>query len=53
MFVIREVLNCRPGRVRDMVEKFKTISMVLKDMGQEPLRRAHRRRGRAVLDRRR
>jgi hypothetical protein len=38
MYVIREVLNCRPGRVRDMVEKFRSISMVLKDMGQEPLR---------------
>lgn len=38
MYVIREVLNCRPGRVREMVEKFKAISTVLKDMGHEPLR---------------
>lgn len=38
MYVIREVLNCKPGRVRQMVEKFKGISTALKEMGQEPLR---------------
>jgi hypothetical protein len=38
MYVIREVLNCKPGKVRQMVEKFRSISMVLKEMGQEPLR---------------
>ena len=38
MYVIREVLNCKPGKVRQMVEKFRTISTVLEGMGQEPLR---------------
>ena len=38
MYVIREVLNCRPGKVRHMVEKFRKISGVLKEMGQPPLR---------------
>jgi hypothetical protein len=38
MYVIREVLNCKPGKVRQMVEKFRSISTVLKDMGHEPLR---------------
>ena len=38
MFVIREVLNCKPGKVRQMVEKFRSISTALKEMGQEPLR---------------
>ena len=38
MYVIREVVNCKPGKVRQMVEKFRSISTVLKDMGQEPLR---------------
>ena len=38
MYVIREVLNCKPGKVRQMVEKFRSISTVLKDMGQEPMR---------------
>ena len=27
MYVIREVLNCRPGKVRDMVGKFRNISL--------------------------
>ena len=38
MYVIREILNCRPGKVRDMVEKFRSISMALREIGQEPLR---------------
>jgi hypothetical protein len=38
MYVIREVVNCRPGKVRDMVEKFRGISTALKEMGKEPLR---------------
>jgi hypothetical protein len=38
MYVIREVLNCKPGKVRQMLEKFKSISTVLQEMGQEPMR---------------
>ena len=38
MYVIREVLHCKPGKVRQMAEKFKHISAALKDMGQEPMR---------------
>jgi hypothetical protein len=38
MYVIREILNCNPGQVRQMVEKFKGISARLKDMGHPPLR---------------
>ena len=38
MYVIREVLNCKPGKVRQMVEKFRQISKVLKDLGHEPMR---------------
>jgi hypothetical protein len=38
MYVIREVLHCKPGKVRQMAEKFKQISAALTDMGQEPLR---------------
>jgi hypothetical protein len=38
MYVIREVVNCKPGKVRQMVEKFRSISAVLKEMGHEPLR---------------
>jgi hypothetical protein len=38
MYVIREVLNCRPGKVRQMVDKFRQISRVLNEMGHEPMR---------------
>jgi hypothetical protein len=38
MYVIREVLHCKPGKVRSMVDKFRVISSVLTQKGQEPLR---------------
>jgi hypothetical protein len=38
MYVVREVLHCKPGKVRQMVEKFRAISAVLRDLGHEPLR---------------
>ena len=38
MYIIREVVHCKPGKVRQMVEKFRAISNVLKENGQEPLR---------------
>ena len=38
MYVVREVLNCKPGRVRQMVEKFKQISKALTAKGHEPMR---------------
>ncbi len=38
MYVIREVLHCKPGKVRQMVEKFKQISAVMTATGHEPMR---------------
>ena len=38
MYVIREVLNCKPGKVRPMVEKFRVLSKAVEEMGHEPLR---------------
>ena len=38
MYVIREVLHCKPGKVRQMVEKFRAIGTAMEDMGHEPLR---------------
>jgi hypothetical protein len=38
MYVVREVLHCKPGKVRQMVEKFKAISTVLTELGHEPFR---------------
>lgn len=38
MYVIREVLQCKPGKVRAMVEKFGALSSAVEEMGHEPLR---------------
>lgn len=38
MYVIREVLNCEPGKVRPMVEKFAALSKAVEGLGEEPLR---------------
>ncbi len=38
MYIIREVMNCKPGKVRPMVEKFGVLSAALRAMGHEPLR---------------
>ena len=38
MYVIREILRCKPGKVRQMVEKFKAISQGLGEMGHPQLR---------------
>ena len=38
MYVIREVLHCKPGKVRQMAEKFTAISHALQEMGHEPMR---------------
>jgi hypothetical protein len=38
MYVVREIVNCKPGKVRKMVEKFKSISTVMREMGLEPFR---------------
>ena len=38
MYVVREVLHCKPGKVRQMVGKFQAISTVLTELGREPLR---------------
>lgn len=38
MYVMREVVHCKPGKVRAMVEKFKMLSDAMEEIGQEPLR---------------
>lgn len=38
MYVIREVLHCKPGKVRPMVDKFRALSNAVEETGQEPLR---------------
>ena len=38
MFVIREVLNCKPGKVRPMIEKFKVLSKAAQEIAPTPFR---------------
>ena len=34
MLLIREVFNCKPGKVKPMVEKFRTMSRLMEKAGQ-------------------
>jgi len=38
MFMAREIMHCKPGRVKELVEKFKVLSEALKGLGYPPLR---------------
>lgn len=38
MYLIREILHCKPGKVRQMAEKLRAISHALEQMGHEPMR---------------
>ena len=38
MYVIREVMHCKPGKVRAMADKFRAISGALQEIGMPPLR---------------
>ena len=38
MFMVREVMHCRPGKVRELVKKFQALGEVMKGMGVEPFR---------------
>ena len=38
MYVIREVMTCKPGKVAAMVEKFTALSALMRDMGYQPFR---------------
>jgi len=38
MYVIREIMQCKPGKVREMVNKFKSLSTVMQAMGFTPFR---------------
>lgn len=38
MFMVREVLNCRPGKVGELLKKFKALGAVMKEMQLEPFR---------------
>ncbi len=38
MYLIREVMNCKPGKVGEMKKKFKAISTVMTRMNYKPFR---------------
>jgi hypothetical protein len=38
MFMVRTVMKCRPGKVGELVGKFKVLGGVMKDLGLAPFR---------------
>ncbi len=38
MYIVRDIMFCKPGHVRPMVDKFKKLSVVMKKMGFNTLR---------------
>ena len=38
MYMSREIMHCKPGKVKDLVVKFKVLSEAMKGMGYPPLR---------------
>lgn len=38
MYIVREIVNCKPGNVAQMVDKFRALSTVMREMGYEPFR---------------
>jgi hypothetical protein len=38
MIKVRAVMNCKPGRVGELVEKFKAVNGVMEEMGIKPFR---------------
>ena len=38
MFLIRDIMYCQPGKTRQMVDKFKTLSKLIEKMGGSKMR---------------
>lgn len=38
MYLVRDIMFCKPGSVRSMVDKFKTMNKVMKKMGLGTMR---------------
>lgn len=38
MYMVREVLNCKPGKVGELVKKFKELGVVMSKMDHAPFR---------------
>jgi hypothetical protein len=35
MFLVREIMNCKPGKVRPLIEKFKAMGGAMEKMGMK------------------
>jgi hypothetical protein len=38
MFMERNIMHCKPGKVKELVEKFKVLADAMKGMGLPPIR---------------
>ena len=38
MLVVREVLHCQPGKIKDLLAKFRGVNGVMQKMGFQPFR---------------
>jgi hypothetical protein len=38
MYIVREIMQCKPGKVRDMVKKFKSLNDLAPKLGLKPFR---------------
>jgi hypothetical protein len=38
MYIIRDIMHCKPGKVRDMVKKFKSLNDLAPKIGLKPSR---------------
>lgn len=38
MFLVREIVHCKPGKVRDMINRFKILASVMQRLGYKPYR---------------
>jgi hypothetical protein len=38
MYLVREILHCKPGDVTQMLDKFRALSSVMRELGYEPPR---------------
>jgi hypothetical protein len=38
MFIVRDIMYCKPGQVRPMVQKFQALSTLIQKMGFGPMR---------------
>jgi hypothetical protein len=38
MYIVREVMNCKPGKVREIIKRFKALNDLVPKIGAKPFR---------------